>query len=169
MTPDVTLAAIVLAPVAILLFFRVNAALVFLSLCLGSVLVQFVAGDTSDLLYQHAEQVPQIANADNNTVKIVLLLLPTVLTAIFMIRTIHGTGSRLLNILPAIGVGLLGALLVVPLLPGDLSSNITDSSLWNQATNVQNIIIGASAVVCMIVLWMQRPKTGGGFRRKSKH
>ena len=94
MTPPViALASIVLAPVVLLMVLRVNAALVFLSLCLGDVLVQFVANDTSEFLTLHANQVPQqAASAGSETVKIVLLLLPVVLTTIFMIRTIRGTG-----------------------------------------------------------------------------
>lgn len=168
MTPDITLAIIVLAPVVLLMLLRVNAALVFLSLCLGDVLVRFVAGDASDLLAQHADQVTQVANADNNTVKIVLLLLPAVLTAVFMIRTVRGKARLLLNAMPAAGVGLLGALLVVPLLSPGLSHNITDSSLWDQAKNAQDIIVGGSAIVCLVVLWLQRPKSGGSHHRKHK-
>lgn len=168
MTPPViALAAIVLGPVILLMVLRVNAALVFLSLCLGDVLVQFVANDTSEFLALHADQIPQQAsNAGDQTIKLVLLLLPVVLTTIFMIRTIRGKGRLVLNALPSAGVGLLGALLVVPLLPAGLGHNILDSSLWSQVTRAQDLIVGGSAVVCLLVLWLQRPKTGGGKHRK---
>jgi hypothetical protein len=167
-TPVITLAAIVLVPVILLMVLRVNAALVFLSLCLGDVLVQFVAGDTGNFLTRHANQIPQqAANTGNNTIKLVLLLLPVVLTAVFMIRTVRGHGRLLLNILPAAGVGLLGGLLVVPLLSPGLSHNIVNSSLWSQVTRTQDLIVGASAVVCLLVLWLQRPKTGG--HKRGKH
>lgn len=169
MSPAITLAAIVLVPVAILLFLRVNAALVFLSLCLGDVLVRFVAGDAGNFLTVHANQVPQqAANAGNDTVKLVLLLLPVVLTTVFMIRTIRGNFRLILNILPAAGVGLLGALLAVPLLPPGLSHNIVNASLWSQAQNAQGLIVGGSALVCMFVLWLQRPKSGSGHKH-GKH
>lgn len=170
MTPPViALASIVLVPVVLLMVLRVNAALVFLSLCLGDVLVQFVANDTSEFLTLHADQVPQqAANAGSSTIKIVLLLLPVVLTTIFMIRTIRGPGRLALNLLPAAGVGLLGGLLVVPLLPAGLSHNILDSSLWSQVQRAQDLIVGASALVCLLVLWLQRPKSGG-FRKHGKH
>ena len=171
MTPPViALASIVLAPVVLLMVLRVNAALVFLSLCLGDVLVQFVANDTTEFLTLHADQVPQqAATAGSETVKIVLLLLPVVLTTIFMIRTIRGTGRLLLNLLPAAGVGLLGGLLVVPLLPSGLSHNIVDSSLWLQVQRAQDLIVGTSALVCLLVLWLQRPKDGGGSHKHGKH
>lgn len=166
MTPTATLAAIVIIPAAVLMVLRVNAALVFLSLCLGNVLVQFVASDASTWLTTFSSShTTTVVTTTNSNIKIGLLLLPAVLTAVFMIRTISGTPRLLLNVLPSIGVGLLGALLVVPLLAPAASHNIIASSLWFQAQQAENLIIAASAVVCLVVLWMQRPKAGS--KRKS--
>lgn len=162
-----TFGLIVLAPVVVLMLLRINAALVFLSLCLGDVLLQFVAKDTTsiqDFVLSHSS-----VDTTENNIKILLLVTPAVLTAIFMIRTIHGNGRLALNLLPAIGVGLLGALLLVPLLPPGLAHSITDSQLWDKAINVQDIIVGASAVVCLIFLWMQRPKKPISKHDKKKH
>lgn len=169
MTPELTLAAIVVAPVIILIALRINAALVFLSLCLGSVLVQFVARDADDFfaLLETSNTTGSIDTTSNN-IALFLLLIPVVLTAIFMIRTVRGHGRLLLNTLPAAGVGLLGALLVVPLLPPGLSHNIVNSDLWSQAAKAQNLIVGTSALVCLFVLWLQRPKTGEGKHGKHK-
>lgn len=166
MTPETVLGAIVLAPVIVLMALRINATLVFLSLCLGDVLVQFVAPDANSFLQLFSAHVPDGLDTGNDNVKIALLLLPVVLTAIFMIKTVRGTPKLLLNILPAAGVGLLGALLVVPLLPPGLSHNIVGSSLWDQLQKTQNLIVGTSALVCLLVLWLQRPKTGG---KHNKH
>ena len=169
MSPAVILGAIVLVPVAVLMVLRINAVLVFLSLCLGDVLVQFVASDANGLFSQlHASPITPAIQTSNDNVKLVLLLLPVLLTAIFMIRTIHGASRLLLNALPSAGVGLLGALLVVPLLPPGLSHNIVGSSLWLQVLRAQDLIVGASAVVCLLVLWLQRPKTGGKHRKHHK-
>src|SRR5258705_10570148 len=106
MSPDLILAAIVLVPVLLLSFFKINATLVFLSLCLGDVLVQFVAPDANSFLQLFSANIPQGVDTGNDTVKIILLLLPVILTAAFMIRTVKGTGRLLLNVLPAAGVGL---------------------------------------------------------------
>ena len=163
------LAAIVLIPVLVLMLLRINAALVFLSLCLGNVLVQFIAPDANSFLTLFSAHVPRGIDTGNNSIKIILLLLPVVLTAIFMIRTVRGHGRLALNLLPAVGVGLLGGLLIVPLLPAGLSHNIIDSSLWSQAQRAQDLIVGTSALVCLLVLWLQRPKTGGSKHRKHKY
>jgi hypothetical protein len=163
-----TLGLIVLAPVVLLMLLRINATLVFLSLCLGDVLVQFVAPDANLFMQLFSAHVPKGVDTGNDNIKLILLLLPVVLTAIFMIKSVHGSFKLFLNILPAAGVGLLGALLVVPLLPPGLSHNIVHSSLWNQLQNAENLIVGASALVCLLVLWLQRPQAGGKHGKKHK-
>ncbi|MDL2341704.1 MAG: hypothetical protein QFB87_01325 [Patescibacteria group bacterium] len=172
MTPTIILGAIVAVPLALLMILRINAALVFLSLCLGDVLVQFVADDANSFISllqsTHATQATDTVATGSNFIRLVLLLLPVLLTAIFMIKTVKGA-KLLLNILPAAGVGLLGGLLVVPLLSPGLSTNIIQSSLWLQVTKAQNLIVGSSAMVCLLVLWLQRPKAGGGSEKHSKH
>ena len=160
MSPELTLGLIVAVPVLLLMALRINAALVFLSLCLGDVLVQFVAPDADSFMALFSARVPKGVDTGNQTVKIILLLLPVVLTTIFMIRTVKGYGRLALNVLPAAGVGLLGGLLVVPLLPPGLSHNIIHSSLWAQVQRAQDLIVGASSLVCLLALWLQRPKTG---------
>ncbi len=161
MSPELILGLIVLGPVALLLLLRVNATLVFLSLCLGDVLVQFTANDAGSFLttFSGSHTVTSITTSNSN-IKILLLLFPVVLTTIFMIRTVQGTSRLLLNALPAAGVGLLGALLIVPLLPPGAAHNIIGSSLWDQVQKAQVLIVGASALVCLLVLWLQRPKAG---------
>ena len=169
MSPELTLAAIVALPAILLMVLRINAALVFLSLCLGNVLVQFVASDASSWLTTFtSSKTTTVVTTTNGNIKIFLLLLPAVLTAIFMIKTVQDGPRLLLNLLPSVGVGLLGALLVVPLLSPGTSHDIIASDLWFQAQQAQNIIIGLSALVCMVALWMQRPKTGGHKHKKHK-
>lgn len=169
MTPTIILSAIVLIPIAILMVLRINAVLVFLSLCLGNVLVQFVAEDANSFMsVLQSYQPGQIPDAENNTIKLILLLLPVVLTAIFMIKTVKGS-KLVINILPALGVGLLGSLLTVPLLGVGLSIDIMNTTLWVEASKAQNLIVGSSALICLFVLWLQRPKTGGDVKHGKHH
>ena len=172
MTPVIVLAGIVLVPVILLMVLRVNAALVFLSLCLGDVLVQFVANDVKSFTSLFGSAPATVATgtvaSGDNVVKLLLLLLPVLLTAMFMIHTVRGA-RLVLNVLPAAGVGLLGGLLVVPLLSPGLAHNIIASPLWGQASRAQDLIVGASALVCLFVLWLQRPKTGGDGKHGKHH
>jgi hypothetical protein len=157
---QIILGALVLVPVLLLMVLRINATLVFLSLCLGAVLVQFVAPETNTFINLFSSHTGKPINANHTTIELALLLLPVVLTTFFMVRTVKGHGKLALNTLPAAGVGLLGSLLVVPLLPGGISHEIVHSSLWDQVQKAQTLIVGISALICLFVLWLQRPKTG---------
>jgi hypothetical protein len=168
MSADIILAAIVLVPVVVLMLLRINAAIVFLSLCLGNVLVQFVAPDANSFFDLFSAHVPKGVDTGDNFVKLLLLLLPVILTAIFMIRTVHGHGRLALNVLPSACVGLLAGLLIVPLLPISLSANIVSSDLWSQAQSAQDLIVGGSALICLLVLWLNRPMSGKHGRGKHK-
>lgn len=151
---DIILVGIGIAPVVLLMLLRVNAALVFASLCVGYVLAQFLGSDTqsfADLFISHG------ASVSAAVMKLVLLLLPAALTTLFMIGTVKK--SRLvLNLLPAIAVGCLVALLVPPVLPTGAFHSLTDTSLWAHASRLQPAIVGAGALITMFFLWAQRPK-----------
>lgn len=161
------LIAVIAIPIIALMVLRINAALVFLSLCLGDVLMQFVADDTGSFVTMFSAHAPAASQSTNN-IKLGLLLLPVILTAVFMIKTVRGS-KLALNVLPAAGVGLLGALLVIPLLPGGTAANIMSSGVWQQVTNLQDLIVGMSALLCLFVLWLQRPKAGGEDKHSKHH
>lgn len=164
----ITLVAIIGVPIVAIMVLRINAALVFMALCLGSVLTQFVADDAGWLMTLAAPNVPKAGSVTESMVKIGLLLLPPLLTAVFMIRTVSGS-KLLLNALPAAGVGLLAALLVVPMLPAGTAVPILASQLWQEVVKLQDLIVGSSALLCLLVLWMQRPKTGHEGKHHKHH
>jgi len=153
MLPLIVLAALVAVPVLACFFLRINAALVFLSLCVGDVLVRFVGSDAVSVVSGASTS----AMATGSTVRLILLLAPAVLTMLFMVRSVKAP-MRLVNILPALGAGFLTALLAVPQLAPSLSQQIITSSTWGQFQNLQAAIVAASTLVCMLFLWSQRPK-----------
>ena len=166
---EISLACIVALPIAVIVLLRVNATLVFLSLCLGDVLAQFVANDANSLTSLFStSHIPATVHPSDATWKLALLLLPVIITTVLMVHTIKGHSRLLLNILPAAGVGLVGALLAVPLLPASAAQDIINSSLWGQITRAQSLIVGISALACLGVLWLQRPKLSGSKHNK-KH
>lgn len=157
MNPTIILIALLAAPVVVLMLLRVNAALVFLSLCLGSVLVQFVAPDASTILSSTMAQRHGIPSSQLYT-NLGLLLLPVILTIIIMIRSVRGKGRLTYNLLPSAGVGALLALLAVPLLSVNLTQSITALPLWHKLESLQTLIIGVNTLLALLFLWMQRPK-----------
>jgi len=149
------------APVLVLMILRINATLVFLSLCLGYVLMQFLGADTQSF----AETFMTHAAMSTNVMKLVLLLFPAVFTALFMIFTVRGA-KLIVNILPAVAVGCLTVLLVVPLLPPGTSHAITGLTLWQQAVRLQALIVGAGSLISLLFLWLQRPRRSGDEKGK---
>ena len=154
MSPEVILIGLMALPVLILFLFSVNAALVFLSLCLGDVLVQFASHDAVTILSGAGSS----AHVTESFIKLLLLLAPAILTTIFMIRTVRGKYKRILNILPAAGVGLLTVLLVVPVTSPGLNHNLVASSLWQNIQQFESGIVALGAFLCLFFLWFQRPK-----------
>lgn len=158
MSPDVILLVLIAVPVLALMVLRVNAALVFLSVCLGSVLLKYVGDEAA---YFAGVFLPKV---DPNTLRLILLLIPVVLTSLIMIKTVKGR-SLFFNILPAVGTGLVLAFLVVPLLPTGVHHNVVASETWHQVQQCQALIVGLSALICLFILWAQRPK----YRGEDKH
>jgi len=153
-TPLVLIAAMVAVPALLLIILRINAAIVFLSLCLGSVLVQFVGKDTSSFLnlFSTSKLVMHFGAS------LLLLLLPVVFTMIIMIGTVRGKFGIFMNILPAIAVGVVGMLLAEPYFTAGLKGAVSNTTAWTELQKVQTLVVGVSTIVSLFFLWVQRPK-----------
>lgn len=148
----IVVTALFVLPVLVLTLLRINATFVFLSLCVGYVLTQFLGNSTRSF----SETFLSHATVSSNIMQLVLLLFPATITSLFMISTVHGM-KRVINILPAMAVGSLAVLLVVPLFSPSLTSAVTSTSIWHQAIRLQDLIVGAGACVSLLFLWFQRP------------
>ena len=155
MPHDVLLAAIVLIPVIACTVLRVNAVMVFLSLCLGDILVKYVASDANSLLTLFA---PGISNKVTSFIQLIVLLLPVVLTSVIMMFSITNRTKVIVNILPAIGVGYLGVLLIVPLLPPDIRGSVQSATLWPEFVKLQSLVVGVVPSLGLFFLWRQRKR-----------
>lgn len=165
MSPELIILAIVFVPVVVLALFRANGAIVFFSLALGNLLVQFVGKDATTLSNMFSAR----ANLSQYIVSVALLALPAVFTTFFMIRTIQGKARRLLNIVPALAVGLVGLLLLVPLVSPGLRGSITQTSLWHTIDQLQEMIVVLSTIVSVFSLWLLRSKRLSGEKHGKHH
>lgn len=164
MTPLVLISVLLAGPALLLTILRVNAMMVFLSLCLGVVLVQFVG--------QEAASTIGILASDGRTsqtaVALFLILAPAACTTLLMIRTVRGKLKLLMNFLIAIAVGALVALLVEPLLAPEMQAAIIATPVWQYLQKLQTLVIALGAVFSLVFLWLQRPK-GHGDDSSAKH
>lgn len=152
---EIALLALIGVPIAMVMLLRANGTLVFLSLCLGSVVTQFLARDIQDFANLFFPQ----ANLAPYEFKIGLVLAPALLTAVLMLRSVKGL-RYLLNILPAAAVGGLVPLLVVPLLPEMGRQPIVQQQLWQGLSRAQDLVVGGGAIVSLLFLWVQRGRRG---------
>lgn len=136
-------------PFALICLLRVKAAMVFMALCAGSVLTTYVSDAALDLMQMF---VRNYSDSTQAFVQIGLLLLPAVLTLIFLRATVSGSGF-VLNLLPAILTGIVTLYLVVPLLPPGTSNSITGTSIWDQLIQFQAVLVGSAVLFSVLQLW----------------
>lgn len=153
MSHNLALIIALAAPVFVMTVLRVNAALVFLSLCLGAVLVEYVAGEANSLVTLFSEQA---GSASASSIQLALLFAPTIVTLVVTIFSMHGKLKVPLNILPALGASALAILLTVPLLPFGLRFALEEQAIWEHLVKAQALVVGAGAVVSLAFLWTQR-------------
>jgi hypothetical protein len=164
MPNNIELVVALVVPLIVLTVLRINAAMVFLSLCLGYVLVEFVANDADSLISFLA---PDTNSVSASTLRLGMLFTPVVLTSIFMLFSVHGRIRTVLNMLPAAGVSVFGLLLAVPMLTPGLRYAIESQAIWQQVSQAQAMVVGASAFISLIFLWAQRHHADkAGHRRR---
>lgn len=164
MSHDLLLITAIAVPAVVFIVLRINAALVFLSLCLGAVLTQYVAPEANEMLRMFA---PRVGAVSTTVINLSLLLAPAIATAVFMIFSVHGRVKVMLNSASAIAAGALAVLLAVPLLPTGLMFMLQSQQAWKILSKAEALIIGVGALVSLFFLWTQR--TGAKHRGKNKH
>lgn len=163
MDPQLFFGLIVLIPIVVAVSLRVNAAILFMSLCVGDVLVQFMGSDTNSLVSLFVSSHDSFSQA---TLRLFLLLIPSVITLVFMFHSVRGMPKTILNLIPSITLGFAFALLIEPLLSPSFQKTLVKSSLWHQLSRAQALVIGVSAIVSLVFLLTQRQSSG---RKQRSH
>jgi|GEM_PF-545819 len=165
----VVFAALALMPALAVILLRVNGAIAFMSLCLGSVLVTYTASDVTGVLTSMSNSNSILATTQY--AQLALLVIPFLLTILFTRGSVKGA-KGVTNILPALATGLLCALLVVPLLNANIQHQIHKLPMWHQLSNAQTgVILGGALFSLVFLLFTHRKKKGdeeGGKKKKKK-
>jgi hypothetical protein len=165
MTPAVILGLCILAPAILAFILKVNAAILFMSLCVGEVLVIFVSNNATSYL----SPLYPTGHISFSSMRLLLLLLPPVLTLLLMFHSVVGKSKLILDLVPGIATGLLLALLLVPILPAALSLNIQGTRIWHNYYHYQTVIVvfGALSSIVFMLLGRQNTKhSGSGHSKK---
>jgi hypothetical protein len=148
MTYLVILGAVVAVPTLAILLLRVNGAIAFMSLALGSLLVRYTASDVSSIASGLSSKVsPELVQ----WVSLGLLVTPFLLAVVFT-RGSVSSKKFLLNLVPAVASGLLLALLAVPLLPAEVSMQVYALQAWGVINNAQTAILLAGSFFSLLSL-----------------
>ncbi len=150
---NIALLVAIAAPVLVVLLLRANAAVVFLSLCAGAVLVQF-AGNEAGLV---GSAIGNNSDVVNQYFQFALLVLPAVLSTIFTTKSMSGP-KTFVNVLPAIALGIVGVILAVPLLPSGPQDTITSLSGWTLLMNSKEFVVVVGVFVSLASFWMAHPR-----------
>jgi hypothetical protein len=121
---DAILAAFVLGPLLLTFLLKSNAALSFLALCAGFVVISFAGSDLQNLTGQLNFSI------DSSLVNLFLLILPFVLTLLITRKSFSKKGGLVLHGLIALCAGALLALIGIPLLSESVRANFANSDLW---------------------------------------
>lgn len=159
MAPALLLTFIVSVPALITVLLRSDAAVVLLSLTAGDLLVKYVGSDASDALSRAT------GNDTSGWAYVGLLLLPAILSIIALRKSVSSIKLPI-NLVTAVAAGLVGVLLVVPLLPPNLSQELTNNFLWNRLDQYRTGIIAGGIGVALVALWLGGHKSG---HRKRHH
>jgi len=164
MSHDIALIIALALPILIFLLLRVNAALVFLSVCLGAVLVDHVASDANMIVGSFS---PTTNSLSQTTIELCLLLVPAVITTIIMSFSVHGRLKVVLNFFPAVASSMLLVLLAIPMLPHGIAFAFMIQPSWRMLSNAEAMVISLGALVSLFFLWTQRRNFRG--HNKKKH
>lgn len=127
--------------------------MVFLSVCLGAVLVDHVSSDANLIVGSFS---PTTNSLSQTTIELCLLLVPAITTTIIMLFSVHGRLRVFLNLFPAAASSMLLVLLAVPMLPRGLAFALMTQPTWRILSNAEALVIGLGALVSLFFLWTQR-------------
>jgi uncharacterized membrane protein len=153
----IILGAIAGLPILLILVLRASAAVVFLALCAVTDLLKFIGKDATTVLtsiWPHSNIIAQ------QSLNVSLLSVPPLVAIIRLRKTVSGS-KMVLNIAPAVAVGLLAAISIVPLLSSGLRVNILHTPVWKLGEQMQGFIVGVGVLVSLLLLKGHRKKEAG--------
>ncbi|MEI9914428.1 MAG: hypothetical protein WDN66_05690 [Candidatus Saccharibacteria bacterium] len=142
---DLWLLLIFAVPIVAIVALRVNALIVYLGLCLGYVLSEFDGTNKEVTKIAGSSKWVQHVGGSSNA-HLILLLLPAVVLLLFTIKTASG-GKYSINLIPAVAVGILAVITVVPLLPVSTAVKVMNEPLWTNVTKYQGALVALSVLI----------------------
>ncbi len=154
------LIALISAVTLLLLFIRTNTAVVFLSVCAGSVLLGAM-GKNTDILAQSFTIGPPVSV---NAVQAGLVLLPGIISALVLMKRVPKS-KLLFAIVPAVCSVIVGLTLVYPFLTGSFQQTLIASKGWSLIAQYYELIVAAGILSSLFTILLTMP----GQHKEDKH
>ena len=128
---EIILFAVAIVTVLVLLFSRTNAGLVFLSLCAGNTLLQFADKNLSYINTKlETNNITSRFIVSQSLLRIIIVLVPVIIILIFS-KHYHSKHKWTVQIFPAVATGVLGSLIIIPLLSATEQNSIANNVVWS--------------------------------------
>lgn len=154
MEGEILLVSLVALPLVLGLVFRVATSHIFFSLMAGELLGRYFGHDI-DANAKNISGTKMLAGYG----EAILIILPLLLTAFFMKKTLS-RGRSLLHIIPLAITGIICATFVLPTLPADVQKIVREVPVGDWLLDVNRMIVGAMVALQLASLWL--------FNRKEK-
>lgn len=147
---DALLGIIILAPLALTILLRSNAALAYLAACAGYVLVTFASSDALNLGDDYG-----LKDLDGNILNLGLLFVPPLVT-LALTRKASAKRSRMgLQFAIALTLGGLLAITAKSTLNQLIYAQFYSSEAWDKLQNFEATIVGVGAALSLVVIWFE--------------
>lgn len=162
MTGYIILGIAVGLPLFLGVFFRVNPSFLFFSVMAGELLGRYF-GDDAELV------IKTLTNREWAThyAEVIVLLLPIILTALFLKNTIEKVKLFYLWI-PFLVTGVVLAAFALPTLPHSIIAEVTSTEVGAKLYDSSDFIIGVVVAFQLVSLWLLQ-KSHGHKRGHKKH
>jgi len=158
MVSYIIIGAILALPLVLGLFLRVNTSHLFLSLLSGELLQRYFQDDVVLVVRSFIKNDAVAAYSG-----LIILLLPMVLTALFLRHTLS-KGKAILNAVPLLITGIVFVAFAVPLLPEKPLLLVTETQLGKQVYKSTDLIVGLMVLLQLLSLWLL-----GRFSKEKNH
>ncbi|HUC78847.1 MAG TPA: hypothetical protein VMQ58_01265 [Candidatus Saccharimonadales bacterium] len=147
---EVILFGVAILIVIALLLSKTNAGLVFLTLCAGNTLLQFADKNLSYINTKlQSNNITSRFIVSDSLLRIIIVLLPVVIILVFS-KHYHGFSRWMIQLLPALATGILGCLIIIPLLSGSAQNSIASNPVWNLIQKYQIPIVAVGLLISIV-------------------
>lgn len=147
---------IIIVPALVIYLLKINSALALFGLFIG----YSISNLDSSLTRQIPKNVVQSINLvypKHESLLLLFILLPVVLLALSSLHSLKGLKAKL-NIIPALGFGLLLLVIIEPYLSISVQTSLVNSSIYKDIYKYTSLIVASDALLAILFYFLKSAK-----------